>query len=385
MRQVHKKRSSMSLCIASPSFNVTSETFIRDHVRLVAPGATILLCQDNSGQLGCPVLPNVDSWPIERLSKLSLVGLLRSQWRRYFDPGLSAVDRDRVRAFFSEHHTKAVLAEFGPMGCLLARACDDASVPMYVHFHGYDASLLLRDAFHVRNYRALFARAAGIIVPSRFLADNLLSIGCPEKKLSVVSCGVDAQRFKPAPRGGQRILAVGRLVEKKAPNLTIEAFARITPKFPQAHLDIVGDGPLALRCRELICERGLSERVTLHGVQESDFIAKLLQQTSLFVQHSVVAPNGDAEGLPVSILEAMASALPVVSTRHSGIQHAVVDNVTGRLVDEHDVNAMATAMCELLNDPGRAATLGAAGRERVLAHFTQEKIGARLRDIMGLS
>lgn len=366
---------------------MTSETFVRGHARLIAPDLTVLLSQDDSNaeQLGCPILANVGVWPLALLSKeQSVIKAIRSRWRRYVDPDLSMFDRLRVRAFFKEHHTKVVLAEFGPMGCLLASACDDADVPLYVHFHGYDASALLRDSFQVRHYRALFARAAGIIVPSRFLADNLLAIGCPDEKLSVCYCGVDVLRFRPGRPIGQRVLAVGRLVEKKAPHLTIEAFSRIAHQFPKARLDMVGNGPLVDRCRALIRELGISERVTLHGAQGPDVIAQLLQEATVFMQPSVIASNGDAEGLPVSILEAMASALPVVATRHSGIPYAVVDNLTGRLVEEHDVNAMATAMAELLDDPDRAATLGAAGRERVLAYFTQEKTCDRLRCIIGL-
>jgi glycosyltransferase involved in cell wall biosynthesis len=103
-----------------------------------------------------------------------------------------------------------------------------------------------------------------------------------------------------------------------------------------------------------------------------------------FVQHSVEASDGDCEGLPVAILEAMGHGLPVVSTRHSGIPEAVSDGETGLLVEEHDVDGMADAMCALLEDPARAEAMGRAGRARVEAHFTHEKTAARLREIMGL-
>ena len=131
---------------------------------------------------------------------------------------LSTKDCFRLRAFFEKHHTKAVLAEFGPMGCLLARACDEANVPLYVHFHGYDASELLRVWCWLRYYKVLFQKAAGMIAPTRFLANALAAIGCPERKLHICPCGVDAQRFRPGLRVGQRVLAVGRFVQKKAPH-----------------------------------------------------------------------------------------------------------------------------------------------------------------------
>ena len=121
----------------------------------------------------------------------------------------------------------------------------------------------------------------------------------------------------------------------------------------------------------------------LKGAQSSDYLAQLLRRGSLFIQHSVTAQNGDTEGLGVAILEAMASALPVVFTRHSGIPEAVEESVTGLLVEERDLKAMASAMSELLENPDRAVAMGVAGRKRVLAHFTQKQARDRLRAVMG--
>src|SRR5690606_6625899 len=258
-------------------------------------------------------------------------------------------------------------------------ACKDAGVPLFVYFHGYDASKLLRSRRHVRNYQELFRAAAGVIAPSRFLADKLAAIGYPSDKLHVVPCGIDPSRFQPSFREPERILAVGRLVEKKAPHLTIEAFARIANRYPTAKLEIIGDGPLRKRCEALIDELDLRGRVVLHGVQSSDRVVAEMRRASIFVQHSITAPNGDTEGLPVAILEAMASELPVVSTCHSGIPEAVQHGVTGLLVPEGDVNGMAEAMATLLDDTDRAAAFGAAGRARVIEHFTIEHACARLR------
>jgi glycosyltransferase involved in cell wall biosynthesis len=110
-----------------------------------------------------------------------------------------------------------------------------------------------------------------------------------------------------------------------------------------------------------------------------------MRRAAVFVQHSVTAPDGDTEGLPVGLLEAMAAGLAVVATRHAGIPEAVVEGETGLLVDEHDAAAMAAALVALLRDPERTRRLGAAGRARVLARFTHDHVAARLRDILGLS
>ena len=373
------------LAIAAPSFNLPSETFIRQHVRTLAPQETILLCQDAQGaeRFGRPILSDFASWPPPRSLQARVFNGIRRQWGLWTVLGLGVADRRRVLDFFAAHRAKALLAEYGMIGCVFMRACEEAKVPFYVHFHGFDASILLRDWRWVRHYRALFQKAAGIIAPSRFLAGKLLEIGCPEAKLHVSPCGIDPIGFTPTRRLPQRIVAVGRLVEKKAPHLTIAAFGRIARYYPEAVFDIVGDGRLGSRCRALIQDLGLADRVRMHGVQSSDFVAGLMQEACLFVQHSVTARNGDAEGLPVAILEAMACALPVVSTRHSGIPEAVEDGMTGLLVDEHDVEGMAAAMAELLDNPDRAAAMGAAGRQRVLQHFTLDHTRDRLRAIMG--
>jgi glycosyltransferase involved in cell wall biosynthesis len=107
-------------------------------------------------------------------------------------------------------------------------------------------------------------------------------------------------------------------------------------------------------------------------------------ESSVFIQHSVQARDGDSEGLPVAIIEAMASALPIVSTFHGGIPEVVADGVTGLLVGEDDVAAMSDAMAALLDDPRRAAAMGAAGRQRVLGGYSQDYTLDELRSIMGL-
>jgi len=373
------------LAIASSTFDAPSETFIRDHIRGIAPGETVLLCEGELGVggFGYPILSLPRPWRPKILG-WRLGNMIARQRANWIAPGLRSADHRRIRAFFEEYRVEAALAEYGPMGCRLWPVCRSCDVPLYVHFHGYDASILVRDWRWIRRYRRMFDAAAGVIAPSKFLASRLVEIGCPEAKLHVSPYGVDAQRFTPTQRLPQRLVAVARLVEKKAPHLTIEAFGRLRGYFPEAELDMVGDGPLADRCQTLIRDFGLGDCVRMHGVKGTDFVADLLQQASIFVQHSVTALDGDSEGLPVAILEAMSAALPVVATRHSGIPEAVEEGVTGLLVGEHDVAGMATSIAALLQDPLRAAAMGMAGRQRVVENFTQERMHDRLRAIMVL-
>ena len=154
--------------------------------------------------------------------------------------------------------------------------------------------------------------------------------------------------------------------------------------FPQAHLDLVGDGLLRARCEAAVAEHGLGGRVTLHGYRGHAEVAALMARAAMFVQHSVTDPDGRIEGFPVAIAEAMFTALPVVSTRHSGIPEHVRDGATGFLVEEGDVAGMAAAMARLLADPGVAAGMGRAGRAWALEHLSRPASYGRLRALMGL-
>lgn len=374
------------IAVISQFFNAPSETFIRDHVRNLAPGMTVLICQDPDGadQFGYPVLSGIPG--PSRLNQLpSRISIpARLCWLAYVREGMSRSDEDKVVEFFKAHNVDAALVEYLTIGALFARACRRAGVRLYAHGHGADSTVMPRKQLWRRRYRRLFASADGIITPSRFIADRLIQIGCPSEKLHVSPCGVLPERFTPSKRERGRLLFVGRFVEKKSPHLAIEAFARIASRFPEARLDLVGDGPLMARSTALVEQENLSDRVIFHGYRSTEFVQGMMQNAAIFVQHSVTARNGDMEGLPVSILEAMASALPVVATRHSGIPEAVVDGETGILVEEHDVESMAEALASLLAEPHRAARMGDTGRQRVLDHFTQRHTRDRLRRAMAL-
>jgi glycosyltransferase involved in cell wall biosynthesis len=375
------------LAIAAPRFDASSETFIRDHVRLLAPSETILLCGAAQGaqELRCPTLANLEQWDRPFSLRQGPGRLLRHAQRRLMDPGLPAAGRAKVIEFLQRHKPSALLAEYGGTGCLFADAAQAAGVPLYVHFHGHDASVVLKKWYWVRSYRRLFEKAAGIICCSHFVAGKLRSIGCPDRLLHISPGGVDMERFKPSARVPQRALAVGRLVEKKAPHLTIEAFARAASVFPAARLDIIGEGPLRGLCEATIRRCRLEGRVVMHGARSSDFVADLMGETSIFLQHSVTARNGDTEGFGISLVEAMASEVPVISTRHNGFVDTVEDGVTGFLVEERDVNAMAAAMLQLFERPDRAMAMGVAGRKRVMANFTHQQMRERLLRIMRMS
>ena len=375
------------LAIASNTFDEPSQTFIRAHVTHIAPGRTVLICREDGGaaQFGCPVLSDVAPRPQPQHLSERIANGLRHRWNNYVDPAAAGRDEARMRAFLQRHGVTAVMAEFGPNGALLRRACMRAKVSLYVHFHGFDATKLARSAHWRRHYRRLFRDATGVIVPSDFLAGRLRDLGCPQDKLHLSPNGIDSSLFRLGERSPHRIITVSRLVPVKGPLQTIEAFARVHQRFPNAHLDVVGDGALLDECMSLANNLGLRDAITFHGAKPASFVADLMAQSGIYAQHSVTTEDGQTEAFGIAPLEAGACGLPVVATRSGGITETVADGETGLLVEEHDVDGMAAAMLSLLNDPERAEAMGRAGRARVEARFTHERTAVRLREIMGLT
>ena len=175
---------------------------------------------------------------------------------------------------------------------------------------------------------------------------------------------------------------VGRLVEKKAPFVSILAFAELLKRAPDARLEIIGDGPLKSPCLQLAKALSVDDRITFSGAQSHDYVLKAMNKASGFIQHSVRAPDGDMEGTPVGVLEAMGMGLPVISTRHGGIRDIVDEGETGLLVDEYDVKAMADALMQVATKPDYARQLGQQARARVFQNWTTEKSVERLWQII---
>jgi glycosyltransferase involved in cell wall biosynthesis len=375
------------LAIISPSFHAISETFIRDHVKRLAPGRTILLCEDGHGaeQFGAPVLSNISSWRHPHSIPDRLANRVAFYRRTYCSPALAGADRWRVISYIQQYRPQAMLAEYATTAALIVDICCETRTPLYVHFHGFDASLPDREPRWRGRYLKLFDQASGVIAPSEFLAAKIVRLGCPSEKLAVCPCGIDCEKFSPKPKEAGRLLMVGRLVGKKAPHLAIEAFARIADRFQQFRLDVVGEGPLRERCESVIRDHKLEGRVILHGAQPSERVRELMETCSIFLQHSVTTENGDTEGLPVAILEAMASGLAVVSTRHAGIPEAIENGKEGILVAEHDVPGMAHALAELARSPSLVERLGSQARATVSSKYSINIAIARLRELLRLS
>ena len=281
-------------------------------------------------------------------------------------------------ALIRRHRPDVVLAEFGFHAVRVMQAAAFAEVPFVVHFRGSDLSAQRRIGVLSGRYRRLVSIASGGVCKSKQMAAKLEQLGMLPSRILISASGANPALFKagnPA-MAAPVFLAVGRFVAKKGPLKTIRAFALQ----PIGELWMVGDGPLFEDARRLVQDLQLQARVCFLGVKTQPEVADLMRQVRVFVQHSLIAPDGDSEGNPVSVMEAQLSGLPVVATRHAGIPDVVLDGCTGLLVEEGDVQGMAAAMERLMADPGLAARFGSAGRDRVLAGFT---LGHHLQALTG--
>lgn len=269
-----------------------------------------------------------------------------------------------------EHKIDVILVEYGTLAHHLLPLFKICKIPFVVHFHGYDASV--KDIIEQCDYyKEVFAKASKVIVVSKFMERSLEKLGCPPEKLILNTYGPSDTFFDVnSSKEKLKLLAVGRFVDKKAPYLTILAFSKVLNEFPDAKLIMAGDGPLLNTCVNLVEYLGIKDAVSFSGIITPDEFRSLLGTCRSFVQHSIVAANGDMEGAPVAIIEAQAAAVPVISTVHAGIPDVVLNKVTGLLVEEHDVEGMTNAMLTLLRDKDLAQEMGVNARERIKAYFT---------------
>lgn len=250
-------------------------------------------------------------------------------------------------------------------------------VPYSFTVHAHD--LFVRRTFLEEKIRS--ARFVRVI--SRFNRDLLARLypDAVQDKVHVIHAGVDPDDYgasSPEASGVPRLLCVAALKPYKGLPVLLEACRRLRDEGVAFRCDIVGDGPLRRHLEREIAARHLASLVHLLGPRRQDEVTQLLSRASLVVLPSVVAADGQTEGIPVSLMEAMAARRPVVASRLSGIPELIDDDESGWLVPPNDAAALATAVRRLLRDPELARRMGARGRAKVQSDFRLEDCVADL-------
>ncbi|EFG1982951.1 colanic acid biosynthesis glycosyltransferase WcaL [Escherichia marmotae] len=281
------------------------------------------------------------------------------------------------------------IAHFGPAGVTAAKLRELGVIhgKIATIFHGIDISSREVLNHYTPEYQQLFRRGDLMLPISDLWAGRLQKMGCPREKIAVSRMGVDMTRFSPrpvkAPATPLEIISVARLTEKKGLHVAIEACRQLKEQGVAFRYRILGIGPWERRLRTLIEQYQLEDMVEMPGFKPSHEVKAMLDDADVFLLPSVTGADGDMEGIPVALMEAMAVGIPVVSTLHSGIPELVEADKSGWLVPENDARALAQRLAAFSQlDADKLALVIKRAREKVEHDFNQQVINRELASLL---
>ena len=281
------------------------------------------------------------------------------------------------------------IAHFGPAGVTAAKLRELGVIrgKIATIFHGIDISSREVLNHYTPEYQQLFRRGDLMLPISDLWAGRLQKMGCPREKIAVSRMGVDMTRFSPrpvkAPATPLEIISVARLTEKKGLHVAIEACRQLKEQGVAFRYRILGIGPWERRLRTLIEQYQLEDVVEMPGFKPSHEVKAMLDDADVFLLPSVTGADGDMEGIPVALMEAMAVGIPVVSTLHSGIPELVEADKSGWLVPENDARALAQRLAAFSQlDTDELAPVIKRAREKVEHDFNQQVINRELASLL---
>ncbi|MEM1212958.1 MAG: glycosyltransferase family 4 protein [Planctomycetota bacterium] len=278
-----------------------------------------------------------------------------------------------------------VLVHYLPLALKLESLWQQTNAKLLAHAHGYDVTWNrvrpeTNQPHHPPDYEAnvrRLAQRATLIANSTPTQRALESIGVPPdrialKPLSVTIPTTTKTHTNDHPHHPLTFLYLGRLIDFKGPDLTIQAFQRAKQLGlpPNTQLVLAGDGPLMPRCQQLASG---DKNIQLLGPVDADTADQLLQHADIAVWHHQTGPvTQQVEAFGVALLEAMAHQLPIASTPSGNLPHLITPGSNGLLTPTHDLDAQAQALVQLAHDPALRQRLGNAARQHVAAHYTPD-------------
>lgn len=372
----------MKTAIVTSEYHLPMQTFINSHILHLFDGQVCVITRRFNGKNPYNQAVFVRTAPLCCSDSLiAPVALVANRIRFSTSRPPFGRRKAELRDWLLGHGVKIILAELATEVIALAPLAHEMGIPIFSYFRGSDITKHLRRPHVVNAFRKAIPMLTGVISESQFLLDILAQRGIQNSNAHVIHSGVDTSRFRPGKKKPKSCVAAGRMVEVKSPLTTIRAFAAVAKDHPEARLTMLGGGPLLENARALVAELRLQDCVNLTGEVDHETVRATLANGEIFLQHSVIASDGETEGLPVAIQEAMSSGCVVVSTRHAGIPEAVEEGVTGYLVDEHDSAGYAAALGAALSMK-RPSKMGRMARDRAVAQFDNNRLLARLEDIL---
>ncbi|TVR16113.1 MAG: glycosyltransferase [Balneolaceae bacterium] len=256
-------------------------------------------------------------------------------------------------------------------------------IPLVVSFYGSDVSRLPGEFGWKKRYKKLAHCGARFIAASDFMKRQLISLGFPSEKISVIHFGLDLELLPYQTKAFSKlnILMAGRLVEKKGFEYALQAVALLKLKGVELPVTLFGDGPLLSTLKTLAKRSGIDSQITFKGFQPVEEIVNAHKNHSLFLAPSVTATDGDMEGLPNTILEAMASGTPVIATKHAAIPEAITHQKSGFLVDERDTEGIANTISEIIRGSHDLTKIAEYARLEIEKNFVIKKMVNQVEDV----
>ena len=354
-----------------------TETFIGNQIYSHNDYKPIVLCRNRRHN---PSYPFAELYCIEehstawrkRLSNIAYAALL-----------LSPYDVDWFVDILKKHGVNIIHFHFAVDARLFLSVKRKSGLPAVVSCYGYDVSFFPGKYFGLGKYylRPIFSEMKFFIAMTSDMAKDLIAIGCPINKIKVHYYGIDIDRFSKIVREYRqtppvKLLITASINRKKGHLYILEALNKVR-QFVPLQLRIVGDGPLKTEILRYVQSHSLQNVVTLlgHIPHDSPTLLEEYKNADIFLHPSITTPDGDKEGIPGTIVEAMASGLPVVSTFHAGIPDVIQDEVSGLLVEERDINGLALCIQRLAEDPKLRMRYGKNARNQAVKLYDmREKI-----------
>lgn len=266
----------------------------------------------------------------------------------------------------------------GPLAERLVSLGAARGAKLVTSFRGADLSMEV--PARPGRYRKLFRNGDLFLPVTHDFRERLLALGVPAERIRVHRSGIKLSRFAfktrqpPAPGEAARLLFVGRLTEKKGVIYVLKALALVRARGRICTLKVIGDGPLMPQLKAESDSLGLADCVAFVGARTHDEVAQAMADAHVLLAPSIRAANGDEEGIPNVLKEAMATGMPVISTWHSGIPELIEHGVSGLLAPERDAEALAKLLEELLDRKEQWPRLQDAARRKIAEEFDSERL-----------
>jgi colanic acid/amylovoran biosynthesis glycosyltransferase len=257
--------------------------------------------------------------------------------------------------------------------------------PVLVSFHGADVMVDLDKPAYRAATQQMLEAVRMVLVRSDSLGRALINLGCPSGKIRLQHTGIPVHEIPFRSRtwpadGAWRFVQACRLIEKKGLRVSLRAFAQFARRYPGASFTIAGEGPLRTELGQLAADLGIADKVFFPGFISQTQLRELFYQSHIFLHPSEVSGDGNQEGVPNSMLEAMASGLPVFATEHGGIPEAIENGRSGVLVKERDGDALGKTILEWTANPQSLSGIALHGAEAVRERFEQTGQTRQLED-----